>query len=299
MKENNQIISMKNIQGLIFTIRGNQVMIDRDLAELYGVEIRVLNQAVKRNIMRFPENFRFQLSKKEYQEFLRSQNVILEEGKGKHRKYLPYVFNEQGVAMLSAVLRSETAIKVSVQIMQAFVEMKKFISTNAGIFQRLDKFEQKLVLHDEKFNKIFKALEDKSIKPNQEVFFNGQIFDAYSFVSDLVRTAKKSIILIDNYVDDTVLTHFTKRKKRVMFTIFTQKISKQLELDVKKHNEQYPPIEIKIFKEAHDRFLIIDEKDVYHFGASLKDLGKKWFAVSKMNIASVKVLDKVKLIVSG
>lgn len=294
MSKKNQIIPVKNIQNLILTIRGNQVMIDSDLAELYGVEIRVLNQAVKRNIMRFPENFRFQLSKKEYQEFLRSQNVILEEGKGKHRKYLPYVFTEQGVAMLSAVLRSETAVKISVQIMQAFVEMKKFISANAGIFQRLDKVEKKLVLYDENFDKLFKALENKTVKPKQEVFFNGQIFDAYTFVSDIVKTAKKSIILIDNYIDDTVLTHFTKRKKGVRFTIYTKNISKQLQLDIKKHNDQYPTVKAIKFSDAHDRFLIIDEKEVYHFGASLKDLGKKWFAVSKLDISSVKVLDRVK-----
>ncbi len=292
-----QILPVKDIQKRIFTIRGVQVMLDSDLADLYHVETKNLNLAVKRNIERFPYNFRFQLTEQEYKS-LRLQN---ETSKGKRggRRYLPYAFTEQGVAMLSAVLHSETAVKLSIQIIQAFVEMKKFINTNAGLFQRLDKVEQKLIRHDENFNKIFKALENKSIKPKQEIFFNGQIFDAYTFVSDIIKTAKKSIILIDNYIDDTVLTHFTKRKKGVTFTIYTKNISKQLQLDIKKHNEQYEPVTIRVFKEAHDRFLIIDENDVYHFGASLKDLGKKWFAVSKLDITSIKVLDKIKQLETG
>ena len=177
--------------------------------------------------------------------------------------------------MLSAVLHSETAVKVSIEIMQAFVKMKKFITTNAGVFQRLEKVELKQLESDKKFEQIFKVLEDKSIKPNQGIFFNGQVFDAYTFVSDLIRSASKSIILIDNYIDDTVLTLLTKRKAKVKCSVFTKKISKQLRLDLKKHNQQYPLVDIKEFGDAHDRFLIIDEKEVYHLGASLKDLGKK------------------------
>ncbi len=214
MSEDKQIIPLKDIQTCIFTIRNNQVMIDRDLAELYGVETKNLNLAVKRNIERFPNSFRFQLTEEEYKN-LRLQT----ETSNKHggRRYLP-----------------------------------------------------------------------------QEIFFNGQVFDAYTFVSDIIKTAKKSIILIDNYIDDTVLTHFTKRKKRVTFTIYTKNISKQLQLDIKKHNAQYPAVKLIKFEDTHDRFLIIDDKEIYHFGASLKDLGKKWFAVSKMDISSVKVLDRVK-----
>ncbi|MBE9466880.1 MAG: ORF6N domain-containing protein [Bacteroidetes bacterium] len=306
----NELAQISEIQNRIYSIRGVQVMLDSDLAKMYGVETKILNRAVSRNIKRFPEKFRFQLTQIEFDEFekflrsqfgtlksknesLRFQNGTSKKNRG-GRRYLPYVFTEQGVSMLSAVLRSDTAIEVSISIINAFVEMRKFISENAGIFQRLDKVEQKLLQSDENFNKLFNALEDKSIKPKQDIFFNGQIFDAYSFVSDLIRTAKTSIILIDNYIDDTVLTHFAKRKKAVSFTILTKTISKQLSLDIKKHNEQYKSIVVKEFKDAHDRFLIIDEKKLYHFGASLKDLGKKWFAFSKMDISSVKVLDKLK-----
>jgi len=290
MSENNQILPIQNIQSLIFTIRNNQVMIDRDLAELYGVKVKRLNEQVKRNLDRFPENFRFQLNDIEKNELVANCDRFKSL---KHSSVNPYAFTEQGVAMLSAVLRSETAVKVSIQIIQAFVEMKKFISTNAGIFQRLDKVEQKLIKHDENFDKLFKALEDKSIKPNQGIFFDGQIFDAYKLVSDIVRSAKKSIVLIDNYVDDTVLNLFSKKNKKVNCTIFTKTISKQLKLDAEKFNKQYPTLQIKQFSKAHDRFLIIDNKEVYHIGASLKDLGKKWFAFSKMDKSSVSILNSI------
>jgi hypothetical protein len=196
--------------------------------------------------------------------------------------------------MLSAVLHSSTAVKVSIKIMQAFVDMKRFIATNAAIFHRLEKVELKQLEADNKINQVFKALEDKSIKPKQGVFFNGQTYDAYAFVSDLIRSATKSLILIDNYIDDTVLTMFAKRKEGVELTILTSSISKQLKLDVEKHNQQYPVVEVKIFKDTHDRFLIIDETEIYHFGASMKDLAKKWFAFSKLDVSSVTVLDRLK-----
>jgi len=286
-----ELINTDNIQDSIFTFRELQVMIDRDLATLYRVETKVLNQAVKRNLERFPENFRFQLNDKEKQQLVTDCDRF---EKLKHSSNNPYAFTEQGVAMLSAVLHSKTAIKVSIHIMQAFVEMKKFMATNAGIFHRLDKVEQKFLQSDENFKKLFKALEDKKIIPKQDIFFKDQVFDAYSFVSNLVRTANTSIILIDNYIDDTVLTHFTKRKKNVKFTILTKNISMQLKLDIEKYQEQYQSINIIEFRDSHDRFLIIDEKEIYHFGASLKDLGKKWFAFSKMNISSIKIIDKLK-----
>ena len=286
-----ELINTDNIQDSIFTFRELQVMIDRDLATLYRVETKVLNQAVKRNLERFPENFRFQLNDKEKQQLVTDCDRF---EKLKHSSNNPYAYTEQGVAMLSAVLHSKTAIKVSIHIMQAFVEMKKFMATNAGIFHRLDKVEQKFLQSDENFKKLFKALEDKKIIPKQDIFFKDQVFDAYSFVSNLVRTANTSIILIDNYIDDTVLTHFTKRKKNVKFTILTKNISMQLKLDIEKYQEQYQSINIIEFRDSHDRFLIIDEKEIYHFGASLKDLGKKWFAFSKMNISSIKIIDKLK-----
>ena len=285
------LIHIDDIQSRIFTFQGLQVMIDRDLAELYNVPVKRLNEQVKRNIERFPESFRFQLTDNEKYELVANCDRF---EKLKYSSVNPYAFTEQGVAMLSSVLRSKTAINISIRIMQAFVDMKKFINTNAGIFQRLDKVEQKLIQSDEYFNKLFNALENRSIEPKQDIFFNGQIFDAYSFVSNLIRSANNSIILIDNYIDDTVLTLFAKRKKDINVVILTKNINKQLSLDLKKYNKQYPSVVLKEFAKAHDRFLIIDEKEVYHFGASLKDLGKKWFAFSKMDISSVKVLDKLK-----
>ncbi len=266
-------------------------MTDRDLSEIYGVDTRALNQAVKRNIERFPDDFRFQLSAAEFEDW-KSQFVISNEDKMGLRRP-PYVFTEQGVSMLSAVLRSQTAIKASIAIINAFVEMRKFIANNAAILQRLDRVEQKQLETGQKFEQIFKALEDKSINPKQGIFYDGQIFDAYTFVGDLIRAAKRSIILIDNYIDDSVLIHFTKRKKNVDFSIFTKNINKPLKLDIEKHNQQYKPIKIKKFIKAHDRFLIIDETTVYHFGASLKDLGKKWFAFSKMEMNAKEILKKI------
>ena len=282
------------MQNIIYTFRGVQVMLDRDLAHFYGIENRALKQAVKRNPARFPDDFMFELSDSEI-ELLVSQNVI------PSKKHLggarPFAFTEQGVASLSSVLQSEKAIAINIQIMRAFVAMRRFIATNAQVFQRLGAVERKQIEYkvetDQKFEQIFNAIEERSIKPKQGIFFDGQIFDAYRFVSDLFRTAKKSIIIIDNYIDDTVLTHLTKRHNTVSVTILTKTISKQLALDVKKFNEQYPTIEIKEFDNSHDRFLIIDDKTVYHFGASLKDLGKKWFAFSKMDIGAAEMLTRL------
>ena len=276
-------------------------MLDSDLAELYQVETRVLNQAVKRNIERFPDKFRFQLAEDDFLN-LKSQTVISSSEHGGRRK-LPFVFTEQGVSMLSSVLRSETAIKVSILIIDAFVEMRRFLFENANLFNRLDNIEKKQLNYqiksNKKFEQIFKAIEDKSIKPKQGIFYDGQIFDAYVFVAGLIKSAKNSILLIDNYVDESVLQLFTKRSKNVHATIYTKKISRQLTLDLKKHNEQYPSIEIKEFTKAHDRFLIIDQKELYHFGASLKDLGKKWFAFSKMDMEALDLIANLKKVNSN
>ena len=275
-----KIIKTEEIQNLIFTFRNEPVMIDRDLAKLYEVETKVLNQAVKRNLNRFPEMFRFQLSDNEKNELVTNCDRF---ETLKHSSVNPYAFTEQGVAMLSAVLRSDIAVEVSIQIMQAFVNMKKFISSNAGIFQRLDNIENKQFITDEKIKQVFKALESKNITPTQGVFFNGQVFDAYLFANKIIKQANKSIVLIDNYIDESVLTLLSKRDKNVSAIIYTRQINKQLRLDLTKHNAQYPEIEIKILTECHDRFILIDNKELYHLGASLKDLGKKWFAFSRMN----------------
>lgn len=298
-------VLLSTIEQRIYTLRGVQVMLDEELAELYGVETRILNQAVKRNIERFPPEFMFQIDGSE-QELLRSQSVILKNdalrskiatlktGRGQHRKYLPFVFTEQGVAMLSAVLKSETAVKVSIQIMSAFVAMRRFLQSNAQVFQRLDTLELKQNQTDQKVERVLNALEEKSTLPKQGLFYDGQVFDAWHFVSDLVRSATRSIILIDNYIDDSTLSLFTKCKPKVSVVLCTKTISSKLEHDVKKYNAQYAPILLKQFSAAHDRFLILDEKTVYHIGASLKDLGKKWFAFSKLHMNSVDILDKLK-----
>jgi hypothetical protein len=289
-------LTINSIENKIYNIRGMQVILDRDLALLYQTETKYINRAVNRNPDRFPGSFAFQLADSEW-ESLRFQIGTLEEksGRGQHRKYLPRVFTEQGVAMLSAVLNTDIAIQVSIQIMQAFVAMRKFLINNASVFQRLNQVELKQSKTDEKLEQIFKALETGQIQPNQGIFFDGQIFDAYSFVSSLIREAKKSIILIDNYVDDTVLALLSKRNRQVSASVYTLKISLQLDLDLKKHNSQYPEIKIFELKKTHDRFLILDEKELYHFGASLKDLGKKWFAFSKMDAFVHHILSKLQL----
>jgi hypothetical protein len=224
-------------------------------------------------------------------ENLKSQSVTSSLSWGGRRK-LPYAFTEQGVAMLSAVLKSEVAINASIRIMNAFVEMRKVISQNAGLFQRMEKVERKQVEADEKIDRIFNALEAGE-KSKQGIFYEGQIFDAYTFVSDLIRTAKLSIVLVDNYVDDSVLTMLTKRKDGVSATIYTKRISPQLKLDLQKHNTQYAKVEVKDYATAHDRFLIIDGKEIYHIGASLKDLGKKLFAFSRFDLEAVELLQEL------
>ncbi|MDF0720177.1 ORF6N domain-containing protein [Kaistella sp. PBT33-4] len=280
--ENKPTIIPKEIRNLIYTIRGKQVMLDSDLATLYQVETKILNKAVKRNLDRFPEKFCFQLTDEE-SDFLRFQIGTSNVRRG-GRRYLPYVFCEQGIAMLSAVLRSDVAIKVSIEIMDAFVEMRRMLISNASLFHRLDNIELKQLQADQKIEQIFKALESDKLHSEKGIFFNGQVFDAYAFVSDIVRSAKSSIILLDNYVDDTVLTLLGKRKDNVTAIIYTKTISNQLRLDLQRYNSQYAPIEVKSFSDAHDRFLIIDDTELYHIGASLKDLGKKWFAFSRMDI---------------
>lgn len=292
-----QLAGQEDIAQLIMNIRGMQVMVDRDLAILYGVENKRLNEQVRRNIERFPERFRFQLTKEETNELVANCDRL---NALKHSTVMPYVFTEQGISMLSTVLHSQTAIAVSIKIMDAFVAMRRFIATNAQLFQRLETIEyhqlemkQHQEVADKRIDEVFKRL-DANIPPMQGIFYDGQVFDAYRFVSDLIRKAKRSIVLIDNYVDDTVLTLLDKREDGVTATIYTQRISNQFQLDVERHNAQYSLIEIKQFNKAHDRFLLIDD-EVYHIGASFKDLGKKWFGFTLMHdITAAELINKIK-----
>lgn len=281
-----QLVVVDNIESLIKVIRGQQVIFDKDLAKLYGVETKYLNKQVKRNIERFPEDFMFQLTK---EECLRCQIGTSNEGRGGAR-YFPYVFTENGVSMLSSVLRSKTAIEVNIRIMRAFTSMRHFLLNNAEVFQRIStmeyhqlKMQQHLLESDKHIDEVFRKLDEGNAKPKQGIFYNGQIYDSYTFVSELVKSAKKRIILIDNYVDETVLTLLDKREEGVSAVIYTQQISRRFQLDIDRHNAQYAPIEVEMFRLSHDRFLCIDD-DVYHIGASVKDLGKKWFAFSKLDI---------------
>ena len=273
------------IEERIFTIRGKQVMIDKDLALLYGVETKRLNEQVKRNIERFPKDFMFQLTR---EECLRSQIATLNPAQGQHMKYLPYAFTENGIAMLSSVLRSETAIAVNIKIMRTFTQIRKSVYKESNLLNRVELIEynlsdmRKLLIETtDKVDSVFNSMKDTSPLPVRGIFFDGQIFDAYTFVADLIRKATRRIILIDNYVDDTVLTLLDKRAPNVDATMYTGKLSKDLKLDISRHNSQYAPIEVRTFTKAHDRFLIIDN-DVYLIGASIKDLGKKWFGFTLM-----------------
>jgi len=276
------------IENQIFSVRGVQVMIDFHLAELYQVETKRLNEQVKRNKNRFPEHFMFQLNSEEWFS-LQSQIATTSQ---KHRSTLPYVFTEQGVAMLSAVLNGDTAVNISIQIMSAFVNMRHFLLENTLLNHRLDKIELKLVENDHRFEQVFKALENKNTIPTQGVFFDGQVFDAYELASKIIRSAKQSIVLIDNYIDENTLSLLAKKSLEVKVHLLTKNVNKQLILDIQKANEQYGNFEAKAFTQSHDRFLIIDGTEVYHLGASLKDLGKKWFAFSKMETKSVDSLMK-------
>lgn len=291
-----QLSETIDIQPMIKVIRGQQVMLDSDLSALYGVETRRLNEQVKRNIERFPDDFMFQLRKEELDNLM-SQNATSSWG---GTRKLPYAFTEQGIAMLSTVLKSQTAVEVNIRIMRAFITMRRFIATNAQLFQRLETIEyhqlemkQHQEVTDRRIDEVFKHL-DADIPPMQGIFYDGQVFDADRFVSDLIRKAKQSIVLIDNYVDDTVLTLLDKRSEGVSATIYTQRVSSQFQLDVDRHNSQYPLIEIKRFNKAHDRFLLIDN-EVYHIGASIKDLGKKWFGFTLMrDITATELIKKIK-----
>ena len=291
MEENKLLIqneiSNEKIKNLIYTIRGKQVMLDSDVAMLYNYETKKVNQAVKRNIDRFPERFCFQLTEDEL-EIMWSQIVTtskLKQNKYRSKKYLPYVFTEQGIAMLSGILKSEVAVQVSIKIMDAFVEMRKFINTNKNLFEKVinieNKMDKKFMKQDKKFEIIFNQLQlEENIK--QRVFFEGQIYDAYSIIIDIIKRAKKKIIIIDNYIDDSVLKMLAKKKKHVEVVILTSDKTNIQNIDIQKFNKQYPILKVSKTNKFHDRFIVIDNGEMYHLGASIKDLGKKCFGISKI-----------------
>ena len=291
MEENKLVIqneiSNEEIKKLIHTIRGKQVMLDSDVARQYHYEVRRINETVKRNIERFPIDFCFQLTKTEY-EVLKSQYATSNSRGGKQK--LPYVFTEKGILMLSGLLKNEIAIEVSIRIIEAFVEMRKFFSANGQLFERLTNVEYKLLEHDKKFDEIFNQLEQEdNIK--QKIFFEGQIYDAYSLIIDIIKKANKKIQIIDNYIDDSILKMLTKKKNNVEVVILTSNKSQIQNLDIQKFNKEYPVLKVAITNKFHDRFIIIDNKEMYHLGASIKDLGKKCFGINK--IEDMEIIKKI------
>jgi hypothetical protein len=269
-------IEVTTIQNRILLIRNQQVMIDRDIAELYGVETRILNQAVKRNMERFPDEFCFQLNKDEFEKW-KSQFVISNSIKMGLRKR-PFAFTEQGVAMLSAVLKSDTAVTASIQIIKAFVSMRRFLLSNAQIFQRLDSLEIHRIESDKRIDELFTRMDRYKIDDTQGIFFQGQIFDAYAKFQSFISQAQREIVLIDNYVDITVLERLATKNSGVDVTIYTLPNTRLTAQDIRSFNAQYPTLTVRHTTSMHDRFLIIDNTILYHLGASLKDLGRKCFA---------------------
>lgn len=293
-------INEATIKNLIYVIRGQQVMLDKDLAFLYQVETGALNRAVKRNIKRFPESFCFQLSEEEY-ENLRCQTGIssLEINSYGGRRYLPYVFTEQGIAMLSAVLRSDVAIQVSIKIMNTFVEMRRFMANNSLVLNRINELEVKQLSYqkdtDERFDKVFQYISEHE-EVSQKIFFEGQIYDAFSLLAELIAKAKKEIVLIDNYVDVGTLNILAKKQENVEVQIYTVKRTKLSPADISNFNQQYPTLGVDYTEEFHDRFLIIDGTLAYHVGASLKDAGKKCFAINRIEDRAniIDILNRIK-----
>jgi len=298
LMKNDEIDTIKNeneIKSLIYTVRGKQVMIDSDVAMLYNYTTKRINETVKRNKKRFPEKFCFQLNEQELAD-LRSQNATssLESENYGGRRYLPYVFTEQGIAMLSGLLKNEIAVKVSISIMDAFVEMRNFIESNSNLFNRLTTLEYKFLQHDEKFDKIFDELhKSREEEFEQKIFFEGQIYDAYSLIIDIIKSANEKILIIDNYINDSILKMLKKKNENVTVIILTSEKSNIMGLDIQKFNQEYPKIELSKTNKFHDRFIVIDNKTLYHCGASLKDLGKKCFAISKIkDIGYIKQIEQ-------
>lgn len=281
---------VNNIKKLIYTIRGKQVMLDSDVAELYHYETRRVNETVKRNIQRFPEEFYFKLKDEEY-DVLKSQFATSNIKEKIHmrggKKKVPYVFTEKGIIMLSGILKSDIAVDVSISIVEAFIKMKNFIYNNRSLLERVitieNKIDNKFIEYDNKFEKVFDVLEkNKESEFKQKIFYKGQIYDAYELIIDIIKTAKNKIVIIDNYIDDTILKILQKKNKNVEVVILTLPNCNLTKLDIKKFNEQYPVLKIARTDKFHDRFIIIDNRELYHCGASLKDLGKKCFGINKI-----------------
>ena len=270
------LVEDKNIKDLIYIIRNKQVILDSDVAMLYHCETKYVNRVVKRNIERFPYEFCFQLTENEYQN-LRCQFVTssLNQNYG-GRRYKPYAFTEEGIAMLSALLNSEIAIRVSINIMKAFIEMRRFILSNAQVFERLTNIECELLEHNKKFDIVFNELQkDENFK--QKIFFEGQIYDAYSLIIDIIKKAKKKITIIDNYIDDSILKMLAKKDRGVGAIILTSEKSNISKLDIQKFNQEYPILKVARTNKFHDRFIIIDNKELYHLRRFNKRFRKKVF----------------------
>ena len=302
MENESELISLdaNDIKRRIFTIRGKQVMLDSDLAELYGYDVKRLNEQVRRNKERFPEDFMFQLTKVEVNfvksKFATSQRSDFFAGQEGGRRKLPNVFTEQGIYMLSTVLRGELAVKQSIFIMRAFREMRHFITNNAALFERISSVELRQLEYqkqtDKKFDQLFEFIGEHT-ETHQKIFFDGQIYDAFSLLIELIQKAEQEIILIDGYVDVSTLNVLAKKQPGVAVTIYTFTKTKLTAQDVAAFNAQYPKLEVKHTNIFHDRFLILDGKTVYHIGASLKDAGKKCFAVSLLQDAKQELLRKL------
>ena len=268
----------KDIRNMIYTFRGKQVMVDRDLADLYQVQTKRLNEQVKRNLGRFPEEFCFRLSNEEKNELVANCDRF---EKLKHSTSNPYVFTEQGIAMLSVVLKSDVAVEVSVKIMNSFIEMRKFLLSNQELFSRLDRVELKQLETDRKLEEVFNYMANNT-EVKQNIFFDGQIYDAFRFIVSIIQKANKELILIDNYVDVNTLNMLCKKNKGVDINILTAGKGGLSVKDITKFNAQYPKLSVKTTTDFHDRFLIIDKTGVYHIGASIKDAGKKSFGITKI-----------------
>ena len=280
----------KDIKNLIYTIRGMQVMLDSDVANLFKYTTKNINKSVKNNAERFPEYYCFQLTTKEYNSLMTRRYNITKIGRSNNRKYLPYVFTEYGITMLAALLKSEVAVNISIKIVNTFMQMRKNFSENNQVFERLTSLEYKLLEQEKKINNILGELKfEENIK--QKIFFKGQIYDAYSIIIDIIKSANKKILIIDNYIDDNVLKMLSKKKKDVEVTILTSIKSNIEKLDIKKFNKEYPILKLEKTNKFHDRFIIVDNKEMYHLGASIKDLGKKCFGINK--IEDIKIVEKI------
>lgn len=280
----------KDIKNLIYTIRGMQVMLDSDVANLFKYTTKNINKSVKNNAERFPEYYCFQLTTKEYNSLMTRRYNIIKIGRSNNRKYLPYVFTEYGITMLAALLKSEVAVNISIKIVNTFMQMRKNFSENNQVFERLTSLEYKLLEQEKKINNILGELKfEENIK--QKIFFKGQIYDAYSIIIDIIKSANKKILIIDNYIDDNVLKMLSKKKKDVEVTILTSIKSNIEKLDIKKFNKEYPILKLEKTNKFHDRFIIVDNKEMYHLGASIKDLGKKCFGINK--IEDIKIVEKI------